>query len=125
MSVVLVLDQGVPRNAAGRLREFGYECTHLGEFGMSTASDEEILDFARGKNAVVVTLDADFHAVLAISGAEAPSVIRIRVQGLHAVEIAECIRSVSTRLESELMAGSLVTEAGKITCHRLPIGRSR
>jgi predicted nuclease of predicted toxin-antitoxin system len=46
---------------------------------MSTAADEEILGFALSKNGVVVTLDADFHAILA-SGAVGPSVIRIRIQ---------------------------------------------
>jgi len=41
----LVLDQGVPRDAAARLRGLGYECIHLGEIGMSKAADEEILAF--------------------------------------------------------------------------------
>ena len=51
---------------------------------MSKAADEEILAFSPGKNAVVVTLDADFHTILAVSGASGPSVIRVRLQGLRA-----------------------------------------
>src|SRR5258708_7930261 len=126
MPIILVLDQGVPRDAARRLRDLGYECVHVGEIGMSTAADEEILGFALGKNAVVVTLDADFHAILAVSGAVGPSVIRIRIQGLRAGEISERVRSVSRGFESELKGGSLVTvKARKTTCHKLPIGRSR
>ena len=126
MPIILVLDQGVPRDAAGRLRDLGYECVHVGEAGMSTAADEEILGFALGKNAVVVTLDADFHAILAVSAAVGPSVIRIRIQGLRAEEISECVRSVATGFEKELKAGSLVTvKTRKTTCHELPIGRSR
>jgi len=78
----LVLDQGVPRDAAGRLRGLGYECMHLGEIGMSKAADEEILAFSLEENAIVVTLDADFHMILAISGASGHSVIRLRLQGL-------------------------------------------
>jgi|HubBroStandDraft_1064217.scaffolds.fasta_scaffold329771_3 hypothetical protein len=35
----LILDQGIPRDAAIRLRELGHECTHLGEVGMSKAMD--------------------------------------------------------------------------------------
>jgi predicted nuclease of predicted toxin-antitoxin system len=73
----------------------------------------------------VVTLDADFHAILAVSGAVGPSVIRIRIQGLGAVEIAEYVRFVSVHFEGEITAGSLVTvKARKTTFHRLPVGRS-
>jgi predicted nuclease of predicted toxin-antitoxin system len=126
MPITIVLDQGVPRDAAGRLRDLGYDCTHVGEVGMSTATDEEILGFALAKGAVVVTLDADFHTILAVSGAVGPSVIRIRVQGLRAAEIAACVRFVAARFTSELEAGSLVSiKTRKTTCHMLPIGGSR
>jgi predicted nuclease of predicted toxin-antitoxin system len=126
MPITVVLDQGIPRDAVGRLRDLGYECIHLGEVGMSTASDEDILRFALGKNGVVVTLDADFHAILAVSGAVGPSVIRIRIQGLRAKEIADCVRLAFTHFDNEIRAGSLITvKARKTTCRRLPIGGSR
>jgi Domain of unknown function (DUF5615) len=64
----LVLDQGVPRDAAAQLRALGYRCTHVGEIGMSKAADDEILAWSLGQNATVVTLDADFHAILAVTG---------------------------------------------------------
>ena len=100
MPVLLVLDQGIPRDASSGLRNLGYECIHVGEVGMSTAVDEEILGFAQSHKAVVVTLDADFHAILAVSGAAGPSVIRIRIQGFGAAEITECVRSVRIRFEA-------------------------
>jgi predicted nuclease of predicted toxin-antitoxin system len=49
---------------------------------MAKAADEDIIAFARGKNAIIVTLDADFHMMLAVSGASGPSVLRLRLQGL-------------------------------------------
>jgi predicted nuclease of predicted toxin-antitoxin system len=88
----LVLDQGVPRDAAERLRDLGYECEHAGEVGMSKAADCDILARALEKRAIVITLDADFHAILAVSGASGPSVIRLRIQGLRAPEIVTVIR---------------------------------
>ena len=121
----LVLDQGVPRDAAPSLRDQGHECIHAGEIGMSRASDEEILAVSLEKNAVVVTLDADFHAILAVSGASGPSVIRLRLQGLNAPEVVRLLRDVLTRFDADLRLGSLVTvKAVKTTCHRLPVGRS-
>ena len=80
-SIALVLDQGVPRDAALLLRDLGMDSTHVGDMGMAKAEDTAILEFARLREAVVVTLDSDFHAILANSGAEGPSVIRIRKQG--------------------------------------------
>jgi len=67
-----LLDQGLPRGAAARLREAGWEVDHVGELGMARASDAEILEEARRRNAFVVTLDADFHSLMALSGADRP-----------------------------------------------------
>ena len=126
MAITLVLDQGVARDAGGRLRDLGYDCVHVGEVGMSMAAYEEILGFALGRNGTVVTLDADFHAILAVSGAVGPSVIRIRIQGLPAAEIADYVHLVCAQFERELTAGSLVTvKPRKTTCHMLPVGRFR
>jgi predicted nuclease of predicted toxin-antitoxin system len=121
----LVLDQGVPRDAAVRLRGLGYECVHVGELDMSRSADDEILGWALETNATVVTLDADFHALLAVSGARGPSVIRLRMQSLGAREVAELVQNVLARFGADLESGSLVTvKAHKTTCHRLPIGGS-
>lgn len=120
----LLLDQGIPRDAASRLRDIGYECTHVGEIGMSNSDDDEILARALETRAIVVTLDADFHMMLAVSGASGPSAIRIRIEGLHAAEITEIVRHVLAKFAAELQQGSLVTvKPRKVTCHRLPIGR--
>ena len=121
----LVLDQGVPYDAAALLRSFGYDCTHVGEIGMSRAADEEIVALSLERSAVVVTLDADFHAILAVSGAQGPSVIRMRLQGLGAAEVVAVVRKVLASFEVELHRGALITvKALKTTCHRLPIGIS-
>lgn len=117
------MDQGVPRDAAALLRSLGHDCIHVGEIGMSKAADEEILAFSLGRNAVVVTLDADFHAILAVSGAQGPSVIRMRLQGLGAPEVVGVIRNVLARFEAELKGGSMITvKTRKTACHRLPVG---
>jgi predicted nuclease of predicted toxin-antitoxin system len=85
---------------------------------MSKAADNEIL-------ASIMTLDADFHATLAVSGASGPFVIRLRMQGLGAPETVELVQRVLNAFKAELERGSLVTvKVRKTTCHRLPIGSS-
>lgn len=88
-ALVLVLDRGVPRDSATLLRKCGYECIHVAEVGMAHAPDSEIVAWAAAQRSVVITLDADFHTILALSGAAEPSVIRLRRQGLGAQAPAE------------------------------------
>jgi len=93
---------------------------------MWKAADDEILAWALEKSAVVVTLDADFHTILAVSGARGPSVIRLRMQGLGAQQIVKLLQNVLVRFAADLKRGSLVTvKARKTTCHKLPVGGSR
>jgi predicted nuclease of predicted toxin-antitoxin system len=101
----LVLDQGVPRDATSLLSELGLDCTHVGEVGMSRATDQEILAWAVGQNATVVTLDADFHTILAVSSATAPSVVRLRRQGLNALAVVKIVQDVAARFQAELEHG--------------------
>ena len=79
----LLLDQGLPRLAASILTNAGINTLHVGEIGMATAEDWEILARAHQEQRIVVTLDADFHTLLALSGAKSPSVIRLRIEGLR------------------------------------------
>lgn len=122
----LLLDQGLPRGAAELLRTNGIDTIHTGEIGYATAQDEEIVDRARVENRVVVTLDADFHSLLALSGASLPSVIRIRMEGLKAVALTRLLQRITAEWSEELEIGALLTvQPDRIRVHRLPILGSR
>ena len=118
----LLLDQGLPRNAALLLRQSGIDSIHVGEIGFSKATDEAILQHALITQRIVVTLDADFHALLAHSGAKSPSVIRIRIERLKADAVATLLQTVLPQCEEELQLGAIVTvQPGRIRIHRLPL----
>jgi len=57
---------------------------------------------ARERGQIVVTLDADFHAQLALTGAASPSVIRIRIEGLRAEELADLLTRVMEHCVEDL-----------------------
>jgi len=78
----LLLDQGLPRSTVRHLEERGFDACHVADVGYSRASDAEITVLARDQGRIIVTLDSDLHRLLAMSGASAPSVIRIRREGL-------------------------------------------
>jgi predicted nuclease of predicted toxin-antitoxin system len=125
VAIQLVLDQGLPRDAAAELRQLGYICTHVGEIEMAKASDVDIIAWALQNCATVVTLDADFHHILAVSGAKLPSVIRLRMQGLGTAAVVDIVQKAIKTFEAELNEGALVTvKSKKMTCHKLPIGNS-
>ena len=119
----LLLDQGLPRGTAAYLRERQVDCVHAGECGLAKASDQDILQSARRTGRVVVTLDADFHALMALSNAAAPSVIRIRIEGLRADALAALLLSLIDQCKADLIQGSLVSVTkNHVRVHHLPIG---
>src|SRR4051812_46607066 len=120
----LLLDQGLPRSAAEALREVGLDAVNVGDIGMAEALDEEVIERVRTEARIVVTLDADFHAILALTGATSPSVIRLRVEGLRGLEVARRIRVVLGACHNDLGAGAVVSaDLVRIKLKRLPIGR--
>lgn len=63
----LLLDQGIPRSAAQLLREVNIDTLHVSEIGMSSAEDPDIIQKAQEEERIIVTLDADFHTLLALN----------------------------------------------------------
>jgi predicted nuclease of predicted toxin-antitoxin system len=118
----LLLDQGLPRSAAARIRAGGFDAVHTGESGLAAASDAEVLDAARRQGRTVITLDADFHAILALSDATGPSVVRIRIEGLRAEALSNLVATVLSRCADDLAAGALVSVTeDQIRVRRLPV----
>jgi len=119
----LLLDQGLPRSTVDVLVNAGWDVIHASQCGLATASDEQILDFARAHDRVICTLDADFHALLAVSGASGPTVIRIRREGMRGSEVASLLVRVWNEVSASIEAGVVVTVTEKsIRLRRLPIG---
>ena len=122
----VLLDQGCPRSTASILNSQGWDVLHAGDVGLSATTDAEILERARIDDRVCVTLDADFHAILALSGAEGPSTVRIRIEGLRAEALAALLLRAWPRIEADLQPGALVTiDLTSIRVRRLPVSRRR
>jgi predicted nuclease of predicted toxin-antitoxin system len=118
----VLLDQGLPRSAAKLLRDAGTDAVHTAECGLATATDAEILEYARREDRFVVTLDADFHAILVLCHAVVPSVIRIRIEGLRAEALVNLVQAVHSRCGMELAKGAMVSVTNdRIRIRRLPM----
>ena len=118
----LLLDQGLPRSAVALLAERGFDTVHAGDIGLAAATDAAIIERAKIDGRTIVTLDADFHALLALAGASSPSVIRIREEGLRGPELATLVAGTIGLCGEDLACGAVVTvRGGSVRVRRLPV----
>jgi predicted nuclease of predicted toxin-antitoxin system len=78
--MLLLLDMNLPPSLASTLRDAGHQVFHWCEVGAASAPDSEVLAWAKTRNAILLTHDLDFGAILAASKAHGPSVVQIRRQ---------------------------------------------
>ncbi|MDO9189554.1 MAG: DUF5615 family PIN-like protein [Sulfurimicrobium sp.] len=118
-----LLDQGLPRSAGVILSQRGWDAVHVGDVGMAAATDVESLGYAKQETRVVVTLDADFHAMLAVSSASAPSVVRIRIERLKGLALADLLEKIWSMAQDDLSRGAMVTVTERsLRIKHLPVG---
>ena len=77
----LLVDANLSPALIEGLVEAGFEALHVGDVDLLTASDAAIIEYARSHDLVLVTVDSDFAAMLAITGTEQPSVVQLRDVG--------------------------------------------
>ena len=117
-----LVDQGLPRDIAVGLREAGWDVVHVGEIGLARASDPAILQRAKDESRVVLTLDSDFHQLLALSGGSQPSVVRFRDEGLSVEQMFEVLVQIETRFNNALIDGAVASvRRGRCRLRRLPL----
>ena len=117
-----LLDQGIPRSCVQKLDAAGHDSVHASDIGMQKSPDGALLDRAAHEKRIVVTLDADFHALLANSLAKEPSVIRIRDEGLKAPELTGAVLELAKKFERQLLRGCAMTiHKGRVRYRMLPL----
>jgi predicted nuclease of predicted toxin-antitoxin system len=94
--------------------------------GLSRAADKDILCRAGTDYRVVITLDADFHALLALGEQTGPSTVRIRIEGLHGKAVADLLVAIWPTIEIPVREGALITVTeNAVRIRRLPIASRR
>ena len=92
--------------------------------GAPNTPDAEIMAYARDNNAVVLTHDLDFGAILAASGAERPSVVQIRAEDVIPDRIVSEVVAALRQMSVELQDGALITvEPTRNRLSMLPLQR--
>ncbi len=91
---------------------------------MASAKDSEILKYSENNKRIIVTLDSDFHTLLALNADSQPSVIRIRIEGLKANNYLPLIQMVIAQCNDDLDKGCVVSvQETQLRIRHLPIGK--
>jgi predicted nuclease of predicted toxin-antitoxin system len=104
------------------LRLQGYNISRTTDWLPATATDAEILEFARIEDRIIVTQDLDFSMLIALAKYEQPSLITLRLSSAKPDGVARRLLEVLPRLERELIEGSAITiEDDSVRIRKLPI----
>jgi predicted nuclease of predicted toxin-antitoxin system len=123
--VRFLVDEGLSPLVAQALRELGHEAEHVRDVGLGGKSDEAIIAYAVECGMVVITVDLDFPAILALTGATSPSVVTLRVGSLPVPEMGRLAVLAVTQLAEAIEKGAIISVSSQGARVRLlPIGES-
>ena len=105
----LVVDLNLSPRWIPLLKAAGFDACHWSDVGAVTASDEQIIAWARTAEAVVLTHDLDFSAILAFTKDTKPSVVQVRAEDINPDRIGSSVISAVTQFATELAAGAVIS----------------
>ena len=105
----ILIDMNLPPRWAKVFAEESWEALHWSQVGAPTASDREIMAWARDNDYIVLTHDLDFSALLATTQGEGPSVIQVRTQNVLPEAIGTLVINAMKQFQHELKKGALIT----------------
>ncbi|MHB8069447.1 MAG: DUF5615 family PIN-like protein [Desulfobaccales bacterium] len=105
----VLIDMNLPPRWVAFFSSTGYESVHWSLVGAPTASDREIMAWARENGYVVFTHDLDFSALLATTQEEGPSVIQVRTQNILPEAIGNLAINALHQFQDELEKGAIIT----------------
>lgn len=121
-----IVDANLSPRLSAELNAASCDAQHVSDLGLLRASDLEIINFARQRNAVVITADVDFVELLLLHRYRKPSIITVRrAERLNFAELFELLMSAITTNRSLLRRGGIiVAEPGNIRKRKLPLIRN-
>jgi predicted nuclease of predicted toxin-antitoxin system len=115
-------DVNVSRRVVEQLNAWGFDVTRVTSVLDARSSDRAILAETARRNAILISHDQDFGALLAVSGASSPSFVNLRLSEVDVSRLAASIARALRATHEDLTLGAIVTvDDGGVRVHRLPI----
>lgn len=102
-------DMGISPRTVTWLKNQGYDAIHLNEEGLEKLPDEDILIKAKNEGRIILTVDLDFGALLAISKSTLPSVILFRLGNQSRYVIEAKLTEILARCQNDLLEGAIIS----------------
>ncbi|ODS30726.1 MAG: hypothetical protein SCARUB_04156 [Candidatus Scalindua rubra] len=117
-----IADMPISPRTTEFLNSLGYDAVRLNDLGMKCAEDEEIIEYAREHDYVIMTMDLDFGGLLALENLSKPSVIIFRLENPEVARINLILKEKLQQIEQDLKTGSIVIiEEFRVRVRELPI----
>jgi len=105
----ILIDMNLSPDWAPILKDAGFEATHWSQVGDPHDPDKTIMDFAASHGMIVFTHDLDFGAILAATGADAPSVLQVRTQDVDPISMTTAVITILREHHEDLQQGALIS----------------
>jgi predicted nuclease of predicted toxin-antitoxin system len=120
--VKFLVDMPLSPALARWLAARGHDAVHASVLGLDRAADTEILARAAQDECTVVTADLDYPRLLALAGAEGPSLILFRGGHWSEADVVARMQHALDRLgESDIARSIIVVDRTRVRRRRLPI----
>lgn len=119
----LLVDENLSYRVAEQLSQAGHDAVHVSDVGLNDTDDDVIFPWALREERVVITSDADFSGMLALSSAVGPSVMLLRSSDhLTPAEQGDLILATLAEIATELQSGAVASiRPGRLRVRALPI----
>ena len=122
----LLVDMNLSLDWLAVFRAAGVEAVHWSQVGDPSASDTEVMDWARGQGAIVFTHDLDFGTALALTQSRGPSVVQVRSQDVSPGNLGPMVILLLNVHREHLEKGALlVVDQARGRIRLLPISPDR
>ncbi len=111
--MILFADESVDRPIVERLRQDGHDTLYVAELSPSI-TDEEVLQQANNRNALLLTADKDFGELVYRLGRVHAGIVLLRLAGLPAIAKADTVATVLQEHAAELQGGFTVISPGAV-----------